>query len=135
MKTSRSSPLRHLRRPRRPEGNDPYTAAASRPEFVVYTCAIHMMLRRSEAAVLTEPPGLSKLRTTLRAGRAMSRPAPLTCSGNAPYGKPEENGFAERLMRTIREEEIDLSECRDFADAYGQTPAESVHQWLREQSR
>jgi transposase InsO family protein len=38
----------------------------------------------------------------------------------ATVGKPEENGFAERLMRTIREEEIDLSEYRDFADAYGQ---------------
>src|SRR5512135_1811614 len=38
----------------------------------------------------------------------------------AAVGKPEENGFAERLMRTIREEEIDLSEYRDFADAYGQ---------------
>ena len=37
----------------------------------------------------------------------------------AAVGKPEENGFAERLMRTIREEEIDLSEYRDFADAYG----------------
>ena len=38
----------------------------------------------------------------------------------AAVGKPEENGFAERLMRTIREEEIDLSEYRDFTDAYGQ---------------
>jgi transposase InsO family protein len=37
----------------------------------------------------------------------------------AAVGKPEENGFAERLMRTIREEAIDLSEYRDFADAYG----------------
>src|SRR3954469_14018152 len=35
----------------------------------------------------------------------------------AAVGKPEENGFAERLMRTIREEEIDLTEYRDFADA------------------
>src|SRR5262249_3902744 len=35
----------------------------------------------------------------------------------AAVGRPEENGFAERLMRTIREEEIDLSEYRDFADA------------------
>jgi putative transposase len=38
----------------------------------------------------------------------------------AAVGKPEENGFAERLMRTIREEEIDLFEYRDFAEAYGQ---------------
>jgi transposase InsO family protein len=37
----------------------------------------------------------------------------------AAVGKPEENGFAERLKRRIREEEIDLSEYRDFADAYG----------------
>jgi transposase InsO family protein len=72
----------------------------------------------------------------------------------AAVGKPEENGFAERLMRTIREEEIDLSEYRDFADAYCQlgrflddvynrkrihsslgylTPAEFEQQWLRGQ--
>jgi transposase InsO family protein len=72
----------------------------------------------------------------------------------AAVGKPEENGYAERLMRTIREEEIDLSEYRDFADAYGQlgrflddvynrkrihsslgylTPAEFEQQWLRRQ--
>jgi hypothetical protein len=37
----------------------------------------------------------------------------------ATVGTPEENGFAERLMRNIREEEIDLPECRDFAEAYG----------------
>jgi len=35
----------------------------------------------------------------------------------AAVGKPEENGFAERLMRTIKEEEVDLSDYRDFADA------------------
>lgn len=35
-------------------------------------------------------------------------------------GKPEENNYAERLLRTIRDEEIDLSEYRDFSDAYGQ---------------
>jgi putative transposase len=72
----------------------------------------------------------------------------------AAVGKPEENGYAERLMRTIREEEIDLSEYRDFADAYSQlgrflddmynrkrihsalgylTPAEFEQQWAREQ--
>jgi transposase InsO family protein len=38
----------------------------------------------------------------------------------AAVGKPEKNGFAERLIRTVREEEIDLTEYRDFADAYGQ---------------
>lgn len=35
----------------------------------------------------------------------------------AAQGKPEENGYAERLMRTIKEEEVDLSEYNDFTDA------------------
>jgi putative transposase len=35
----------------------------------------------------------------------------------AAVGEPRENGYAERLMRTIKEEEVDLSEYRDFADA------------------
>jgi len=38
----------------------------------------------------------------------------------AAVGKPEENGYAERLMRTIKEEEVALTEYRDFADARGQ---------------
>ena len=32
-------------------------------------------------------------------------------------GKPEENGYAERFMRTIKEEEVDLSEYLDLDDA------------------
>jgi len=35
----------------------------------------------------------------------------------ASVGEPEENGHAERLMRTIKEEEVDLSEYEDFSDA------------------
>ena len=35
----------------------------------------------------------------------------------ASVGEPEENGSAERLMRTVKEEEVDLSEYEDFADA------------------
>ena len=35
----------------------------------------------------------------------------------AAIGKAEENGYAERLMRTIKEEEVDLSDYSDFADA------------------
>lgn len=35
----------------------------------------------------------------------------------ARVGEPEENGYAERLMRTIKEEEVDLSEYEDFHDA------------------
>jgi putative transposase len=38
----------------------------------------------------------------------------------AAVGKPEENGYAERLMKTIKEEEVDLSDYRDFADAESQ---------------
>ena len=37
--------------------------------------------------------------------------------GMAAVGEPEENGYAERLMRTIREEEISPAEYEDFADA------------------
>ncbi len=35
----------------------------------------------------------------------------------ASVGEPEDNGYAERLMRTIKEEEVDLSEYEDFGDA------------------
>lgn len=35
----------------------------------------------------------------------------------ASVGKPEENGYAERLMRTIKEEEVELSEYNDLDDA------------------
>jgi len=35
----------------------------------------------------------------------------------AGVGKPEENGYAERLMRTIKEEEVELSEYNDLDDA------------------
>jgi putative transposase len=35
----------------------------------------------------------------------------------ATVGVPEENGFAERLMRTIKEEEVALTEYRDYPDA------------------
>jgi putative transposase len=38
----------------------------------------------------------------------------------AAIGKAEENGYAERFMRTIKEEEVDLSDYRDFADAQHQ---------------
>jgi len=38
----------------------------------------------------------------------------------AAIGKAEENGYAERFMRTIKEEEVDLSDYHDFADAYEQ---------------
>jgi putative transposase len=38
----------------------------------------------------------------------------------AAVGAPAENGYAERLMRTIKEEHIELTEYQDFQDAYCQ---------------
>ncbi len=38
----------------------------------------------------------------------------------AAVGEPRENGFAERLIRTIKEEEVALAEYEDFADAHAQ---------------
>jgi putative transposase len=36
----------------------------------------------------------------------------------AEVGEPTQNGYAERLMRTIKEQEVTLCEYEDFADAY-----------------
>jgi putative transposase len=38
----------------------------------------------------------------------------------AEVGEPTQNGYAERLMRTIKEEEVDLSDYADYHDAYQQ---------------
>jgi len=38
----------------------------------------------------------------------------------ATVGKPEENPYAERVIRTIKEEEVYLSDYHDFTDAYQQ---------------
>ncbi len=38
----------------------------------------------------------------------------------AAVGEPRENGYAERLIRTIKEEEVDLADYEDFADAHAQ---------------
>ena len=72
-------------------------------------------------------------------------------SSMAEVGEPTQNGYAERLMRTIKEEEVDLSDYQDYHDAYHQferfledvymrkrvhsslnylTPAEFEAQWL-----
>ena len=73
----------------------------------------------------------------------------------AGVGKAYENGFAERLMRTIKEEEVDLSEYRNFNEVYERieefleevymkkrihsslsylTPSEFESKWRKEQS-
>jgi len=38
----------------------------------------------------------------------------------AEVGEPKQNGFAERVMRTLKEEEVDLSDYHDYSDAYRQ---------------
>jgi transposase InsO family protein len=38
----------------------------------------------------------------------------------AEVGQPTQNGYAERLMRTIKEEEVDLNDYDDYHDAYRQ---------------
>lgn len=73
----------------------------------------------------------------------------------AEVGQAWQNGYAERLIRTIKEEAVDLSEYQDYADAYRQlgrfldqvymhkrihsalgylTPAEFECQWLTQQA-
>lgn len=73
----------------------------------------------------------------------------------ADVGQAWQNGYAERLMRTIKEEEVDLSDYDDYHDAYTQigrflddvymhkrihsslgylTPAEFETQWLARQA-
>lgn len=72
----------------------------------------------------------------------------------AEVGQAWQNGYAERIMRTIKEEEGDLSEYQDYGDAYRQigqfledvymkkrihsslgylTPVEFENQWLVQQ--
>jgi putative transposase len=74
----------------------------------------------------------------------------------AAVGKAEENGYAERFMRTIKEEEVDLSEYHNFTEALHQigdfiqdvymtkrihsslgylTPAEFESAWWRSQTQ
>lgn len=73
----------------------------------------------------------------------------------AEVGEPTQNGYAERLMRTIKEEEVDLSDYEDYHHAYRQigqfledvymrkrvhsslkylTPAEFEAAWLSKQN-
>ena len=44
----------------------------------------------------------------------------ISMAEQGEQGEPRQNGYAERLMRTIKEEEVALAEYRDFADAYAQ---------------
>jgi putative transposase len=50
-------------------------------------------------------------------GKSLGQGLQISMAGT---GKPYENGYAERFMRTIKEEEVDLSEYNDFVDARDQ---------------
>jgi transposase InsO family protein len=73
----------------------------------------------------------------------------------AEVGQAWQNGYAERVMRTIKEEEVELSEYQDYWDAYRQigqfledvymqkrihsslgylTPVEFENQWLEQEA-
>lgn len=81
------------------------TLAALERALVVGMPVIHHSDQGVQYAATAYVERLTKLQVTL---------------SMAAVGEPRENGFAERLMRTIKEEEVDLSDYRDLADARGQ---------------
>jgi putative transposase len=117
------------------------TLAALERALVVATPHIHHSDQGVQYAATAYVQRLQKLDVTL---------------SMAAIGEPRENGYAERLMRTIKEEEVNLSEYHDFADAQRQitrflddvynvkrihsslgylTPREFEEQWRSQRSR
>jgi Integrase core domain len=95
-----------------------------------------------------------KFTTPIKASSTRLPPTPHVCK-RLGFRLVWQNGYAERLIRTIKEEEVDLSEYQDYADAMRQigrfldevymhkrihsslgylTPAEFESQWRQEQS-
>lgn len=81
------------------------TLAALERALVVATPRIHHSDQGVQYAATAYVERLQKLKVKL---------------SMAAIGEPRENGYAERLMRTIKEEEVNLSEYHDFADAQRQ---------------
>lgn len=81
------------------------TLAALERALVVATPKVHHSDQGVQYAATAYVERLQKLNVTL---------------SMAAIGEPRENGYAERLMRTIKEEEVNLSEYHDFADAQRQ---------------
>lgn len=133
-------------------------------------------LRQAIEAIIREFPTYGSRRAPLQRALAQSRPeihhsdqgvqyaataygellqAAEVAISMAEIGEPWQNGYAERLMRTIKEEEVQLSEYQDYPDAYRQlgrfldevymrkrihsslgylTPAEFASQWQQTQA-
>jgi putative transposase len=147
-----------------------------RAEFVYLAVLVDVFSRRIRGWALSRPLDQS---LTLRAlGRALAGAAPAihhsdqgvqyaaTAYAGRPAGRggaistaavgvPEGNGYAERLMRAIKEEEVELTEYENYADARRQlgqflddvynckrvhsplgylTPLEFEQQWLTQQA-
>jgi len=104
---------------------------------------ISSRLPRARVTPLLMPPATAYIETLQRHHVAVSM---------AEVGAAWQNGYAERLIRTIKEEAVDLSEYRDYQDAYRQighfledvymrkrihsslgylTPTEFEEQWAR----
>jgi transposase InsO family protein len=81
------------------------TLAALERALVVATPHIHHSDQGVQYAATAYVQRLQKLGVTL---------------SMAAVGEPRQNSYAERLMRTIKEEEVNLSEYLDFADAQRQ---------------
>jgi putative transposase len=117
------------------------TLAALERALLVATPQVHHSDQGVQYAATAYVERLQKLNVTL---------------SMATVGEPRENGYAERLMRTIKEEEVNLSEYHDFADAQRQltrflddvynvkrihsalgylTPREFEQQWRRSNPR
>ncbi len=78
--------------------------------------ALQRALAKGKPAIHHSDQGLQYAATAYvellrRAGVAISM---------AEIGDPRQNGYAERLIRTIKEEEVELADYQDFADAYAQ---------------
>jgi transposase InsO family protein len=78
------------------------TLAALERALVVATPALHHSDQGLHYAAAAYVERLQRLGVTL---------------SMAAVGEPRENGYAERLIRTIKEEEVNLTEYHDFADA------------------
>jgi transposase InsO family protein len=121
------------------------------PEGSLTLTALNRALRRGTPAIHHSDQGVQYAATKYVA-RLVGRGVAVSM---AAVGQPEESGYAERLMRTIKEEEVALTEYADFGDARRQlgrfldavynrkridsslgylTPAEFEQQWRAERA-